>query len=146
MLHLYAGFPSSIEFLRALRAVDPPTLRSRARRGPPGASKDASSPHTRGARLCARVYGPEYTRLRSFMRDLSPDLDRWMIAGGYGRVLSRPGLGLVERELCTVAALAALGWERQLDAHRLGAARVGASVAEVRTAERRGRAVGRRPA
>ena len=141
MLHLYAGFPSSIEFLRALREAEP--ARARARRGPVGASHGASSMHARGVRLCARVYGPEYARLRGFMRALSPDLDRWMIDGGYGRVLSRPGLGVVERELCTVAALAALGWERQLDAHRRGAERVGASRAEVRGAERRGRALGR---
>ncbi len=146
MLHLYAGFPSSIEFLRALRDAEAATGRSRARVGAAGASHEASSPRSRGARLCARVYGPEYTRLRSFMRDLSPELDRWMIDGGYGRVLSRPGLGVVERELCTVAALAALGWERQLDAHRRGAARVGASPAEVRGAERRGRGMRRRGA
>ncbi len=141
MLHLYAGFPSSIEFLRALRAAAPAS--SRARRAPVGASHGAASPHTRGVRLCARVYGPEYHRLRGFMRTLSPDLDRWMIDGGYGRVLSRPGLAAVERELCTVAALAALGWDRQLDAHRRGAVRVGASPAEVRQAERRGRVLGR---
>jgi len=143
MLHLYAGFPSSIEFLRALREAEPKPARPRARRGAVGASHEAASIRARGVRLCARVYGPEYLRLRGFMRTLSPDLDRWMIDGGYGRVLSRPGLGLVERELCTVAALAALGWERQLEAHRRGAERVGASRAEVRRAESRGRAIAR---
>ncbi len=29
-----------------------------------------------------------------------------MIVEGYGKTLSRPGLGIVERELATVAALA----------------------------------------
>jgi 4-carboxymuconolactone decarboxylase len=146
MLHLYAGFPASIEFLRALRESEAAAGRARARSGSPGASHRVASLRSRGVRLCARVYGPKYARLRSFMRDLSPDLDRWMIDGGYGRVLSRPGLGLVERELCTVAALAALGWEKQLDAHRRGATRVGASPAEVRGAERRGRAFAARRA
>jgi 4-carboxymuconolactone decarboxylase len=97
----------------------------------------------RGERLCARVYGPDYPRLRSFMRALAPELDRWMIEDGYGRTLSRPGLSLIERELVTVSALAALGWERQLAAHRAGAVRVGASPAEVRAAERAGRACAR---
>jgi len=136
MLHLYAGFPASIEFLRALRAVRP---RPGARREASRASNGSSSVRARGQRLCARVYGPGYERLRSFMRTLSPDLDRWMIEGGYGRVLARPGLGVIERELCTVAALAALGWERQLAAHREGAVRVGARPVEVAAAERRAR-------
>lgn len=78
------------------------------------------------------------------MRALSPELDAWMIEDGYGRTLTRPGLSVIERELVTVAALAALGWERQLEAHRRGAARVGARPAEVRAAERAGRASGRR--
>jgi 4-carboxymuconolactone decarboxylase len=57
-----------------------------------------------------------------------------MIAEGYGRVLSRPGLGALERELLTVAALAALGWEPQLASHLLGARRLGASLAQLRRA------------
>jgi 4-carboxymuconolactone decarboxylase len=60
---------------------------------------------------------------------------------GYGRVLSRPGLVARERELITVAALAALGWERQLVSHLLGARRVGAGAQEVRAAYRTGLAV-----
>ena len=67
-----------------------------------------------------------------------------MIVDGYGKTLSRPGLGVVERELATVAALAATGWPRQLAAHRAGALRVGASERAVREAEAAGRAVRRR--
>jgi alkylhydroperoxidase/carboxymuconolactone decarboxylase family protein YurZ len=71
-----------------------------------------------------------------------------MIEEGYGRVLSRPGLGALERELVAVAVLAACGWERQLVSHLLGAARVGAPRERVgaafeigrRMAERRARA------
>jgi alkylhydroperoxidase/carboxymuconolactone decarboxylase family protein YurZ len=49
-------------------------------------------------------------------------------------VLARPGLGARERELVTVATLAALGWERQLVSHVLGASRIGAPPAAVREA------------
>ncbi|MEO6463353.1 MAG: carboxymuconolactone decarboxylase family protein [Candidatus Eisenbacteria bacterium] len=138
MLPLYAGFPAAIEFLRALAAVPfaaaPRTIGARP------ASNGRRAIRARGERLCARVYGPDYPRLRSFMRALAPEIDDWMIEDGYGRTLSRPGLSVVERELVTVAALAALGWERQLTAHRAGALRVGAQAAEVRAAERAGRA------
>ena len=143
MLPLYAGFPAAIEFLRALSRAPlarPRTLRTiRAIR----ASNSPRAIRARGERLCARVYGPDYPRLRSFMRALAPEIDAWMIEDGYGRTLSRPGLTVVERELATVAALAALGWERQLEAHRAGARRVGAAAAEVRSAERAGRACAR---
>jgi 4-carboxymuconolactone decarboxylase len=141
MLPLYAGFPAAIEFLRALAALpDPASPRTIVGRP---ASKGRRAIRARGERLCARVYGPDYPRLRSVMRALAPELDAWMIEDGYGRTLSRPGLSVIERELATVAALAALGWERQLEAHRRGALRVGARPAEVRAAERAGRACSR---
>jgi alkylhydroperoxidase/carboxymuconolactone decarboxylase family protein YurZ len=148
MLPLYAGFPAAIEFLRALRAAE----RARAGGSTPaprrtiaagGASNGRRAIRARGERLCARVYGPDYSRLRTFMRALAPEIDTWMIEDGYGKTLSRSGLGVRERELATVAALAALGWEQQLEAHRRGARRVGAEEREVRAAERLGRSRGR---
>src|SRR5205814_7161135 len=84
--------------------------------------------------LCRRVYGAGYARLLPAVRALHPDLAVWMVEQGYGRVLARPGLAVLDRELITVAALAALGWERQLVSHVLGAARVGATAAAVREA------------
>ncbi len=127
MLHLYAGFPAAIEFLRVLRD-DRRTSAPRGRRAVAG-TRDAW--RARGERLCRRVYGDGYSRLRRFTRALHPELDAWMIEDGYGKTLARPGLGVKQRELATVAVLAALGWEPQLEAHRAGARRVGASARAV---------------
>jgi 4-carboxymuconolactone decarboxylase len=127
MLRLYAGFPAAIEFLRALAQAWP----ARTLRRAPASNQPERGYRLRGERLCRRVYGPEYARLRAFMRSLDPDLDRWMILEGYGKTLARPGLGVVDRELATVAALAALGWARQQAAHAQGALRVGATPADV---------------
>jgi 4-carboxymuconolactone decarboxylase len=88
----------------------------------------------RGLALCRRVYGSSYDRLRRNMREISPELDEWMIVEGYGKVLSRPGLDPVLRELCTVAALTALNRPRQLFSHIRGALNVGAENEEVREA------------
>lgn len=150
MLPLYAGFPAAIEFLRALRDAErartgSSTAAPRRTIGTGGASNARRAIRARGERLCARVYGPDYPRLRTFMRALAPEIDTWMIEDGYGKTLSRSGLGARERELATVAALAALGWEQQLEAHRRGALRVGAEEREVRAAERLGRSRGRGP-
>jgi 4-carboxymuconolactone decarboxylase len=124
MLMLYAGFPSALEGLRALNAAWPGRAR-RTREGAPAAWR------RRGEVLCRRVYGPAFARLLPAVRALHPDVAVWMVEHGYGRVLARPGLSPRERELITVSALAALGWERQLVSHVLGALRLGAPAAAV---------------
>jgi 4-carboxymuconolactone decarboxylase len=54
-----------------------------------------------------------------------------MATGGYGRVIGRPGLDLVTRELCLAALLAVWNVPRQLHSHLRGALNVGATVEEV---------------
>jgi 4-carboxymuconolactone decarboxylase len=147
MLMLYAGYPSALESLRVLNAAWPGRAR-RTREGAPARWR------ARGEVLCRRVYGPAYAKLLPAVRALHPDLAVWMVEHGYGRVLARTGLSAVARELITVAALASLGWERQLVSHVLGAARVGANEAAIhaalalgaRFADARGREVAERTA
>ena len=78
-----------------------------------------------GAYVCRIVYGGQYPRLRDNIRDLHPDMERWMVAEGYGKVLARSGLGLPMRELCISAILAVLGAQTQLYSHLRGALNVG---------------------
>jgi len=134
MLRLYAGYPAAIEFLRAVARAWP--RRTAAQK--PASYEDWRRWQRDGERLCRRVYGNGYDRLRAFMSSLDPDLDEWMILEGYGKTLSRGGLTVAERELATVSALAALGWSKQLDAHLAGAGRVGAPAAHVARAEKVG--------
>lgn len=132
MLVLYAGYPAVLEGVRVLAERWP----ARARRSREGTVEQW---RRRGAALCRRVYGPVYSTLLARVRAMHPDLAVWMVEQGYGRVLSRPGLGVVERELVAVAVLAAGGWERQLTSHLIGAVRVGARPMEIRAAFRIGR-------
>ena len=88
----------------------------------------------RGAEACRRIYGPNYDRLRENVRALHPAADTWMLVEGYGRTLSRPGLDLKRRELCTVAQTAVLDTPRQLHSHLRGALNAGATLAEVEAA------------
>lgn len=48
-----------------------------------------------------------------------------MVEEGYGKVLGRPGLSLLARELCIVALLTVLDVPRQLYSHLRGALNVG---------------------
>ncbi|MDX1395066.1 MAG: carboxymuconolactone decarboxylase family protein [Gemmatimonadota bacterium] len=121
--YLFVGFPVILRVLALQRGAAPA----------PPAREDASLPARReaGERLCRRIYGPAYERLRAHVEGLHPDLDRWMIEEGYGKVLSRPVPDVIERELCIVALLAAAGHLPQVKSHVRGAVNVGATRAEV---------------
>jgi 4-carboxymuconolactone decarboxylase len=126
--YLFLGFPRAIEGLFAVHAVLERTagLPSKAADGTPADWRSA------GEALCRKVYGKNYEKLMLTMRGLSPDLADSMILEGYGKTLSRPGLGAVEREYCVVAILTVTRMERQLRSHAMGAVNVGGSRAGVR--------------
>ncbi len=64
--------------------------------------------------------------------DTLGDLGRYIVEFAFGDVYSRPGLSLRDRELITVAMLAAMGArEPQLDVHLQGALNVGISFDEL---------------
>jgi len=124
MLARTPGFPAALEALRVLEDSWPGRAR-RSREGTPAMWAP------RGEALCARVYGRVYPRLVRSLRRLHPDMHVWVIEEGYGRILSRPGMSELARELLAVAVLAATGWERQLVSHLLGAVRAGARRADL---------------
>ncbi len=122
--HLFVGFPDALNALGLWRAVS-------GTEAPPSAGEDPAGWDARGERVCAAVYGANYDKLRINVRQLHPDVDGWMVTGGYGRVIGRPGLDLATRELCIAALLAVWNVPRQLHSHLRGALNAGASVAEV---------------
>lgn len=66
------------------------------------------------------------------LKDIAPDMARYVIEFPFGDVLSRPGLDLKAREIATVAALTALGNAApQLKFHIHAALNVGCTREEV---------------
>jgi 4-carboxymuconolactone decarboxylase len=64
--------------------------------------------------------------------DIAPDVANYVIAFGYGEVLSRPGLDIRSRQVATLAALAALGTApEQLGFHIGASLNVGVSAREM---------------
>ncbi len=65
--------------------------------------------------------------------DTLGDLGRYIVEFAFGDIYDRPGLSLRDRELVTVAMLAAMGGcEPQLDVHLRAAVNVGVSTNELR--------------
>lgn len=85
----------------------------------------------RGVEVCRAVYGDHYEALRELMGQIHPELDRWAVVEGYGKVLGRPGLELRVRELCVAAQLSGTAATRQLHSHLRGCLNVGAAPDEV---------------
>ena len=123
--YLFAGFPRTLNGMRLWRRAS-----NRVAETADFEESLSSLWTSRGEKTCEDVYGTLYKRLRANIRSLHPALDTWMI-DLYGRVLGRPGLDLKRRELCIVAACAALEQDRQLHSHLHGALNAGASPEEV---------------
>ncbi|MGE4299508.1 MAG: carboxymuconolactone decarboxylase family protein [Desulfovibrionaceae bacterium] len=88
--------------------------------------------YARGLAKLKEVDGGAGEAVVASLKDIAPDLGRYIIEFGFGEIMSRPGLGLRERELCTVAALTALGNAApQLRVHVHGALNVGCTREEV---------------
>ena len=88
--------------------------------------------YARGSRRLAEIDGEGGQQVVDALKDVAPDLARYVIEFGFGDVYSRPGLDLRTRELATVAGLAALGHAQpQLKVHVNGARNVGCTPAEV---------------
>jgi 4-carboxymuconolactone decarboxylase len=117
--YLFLGYPAALNAFGRWRRI--------SGREPGPAAEDAHRWPERGEAVCEAVYGGQYQGLRANIRSLHPDMERWMVEEGYGKVLGRPGLELPVRELCIVALLAVLDAPRQLYSHLRGALNVGAS-------------------
>jgi alkylhydroperoxidase/carboxymuconolactone decarboxylase family protein YurZ len=85
----------------------------------------------RGLRLCRQVYGHNYERLKSRVEAMAPDVFRWMIFEGYGKVLSRGVVDPTVRELAIVACLIADNRPKQLLSHMMGTLNIGGTVAQL---------------
>ncbi|MEW5931409.1 MAG: carboxymuconolactone decarboxylase family protein [Gemmatimonadota bacterium] len=125
--HLFVGFPDALGALAAWREAS-------GRPAPASLGEGCEGWTGRGERVCARVYGANYPKLRANVAGVHPEMDRWMVEGGYGRVIGRPGLDLATRELCIAALLAVWNTPRQLHSHLRGALNAGASADEVEAA------------
>jgi len=85
-----------------------------------------------GLKILRTIEATDSPSIVASLRDVAPDLADLAISFAYGQVYARPGLTLLQRQMATVAMLAAVGsLEPQLKFHLRGALNVGASAAQL---------------
>jgi 4-carboxymuconolactone decarboxylase len=88
--------------------------------------------YERGLKKLDQIDGEAGQRVIDSLKDIAPDLGRYVIEFAFGEVFSRPGLDLKSREIATVAALTALGNATpQLKVHINAALNVGCTRQEI---------------
>lgn len=126
--YLFVGFPIALQAFAMWRERT-------GLAAPPRPSKDTPAKwHARGEEVCETVYAGQYGKLRQNISRLHPDMERWMLEEGYGKVLSRPGMDLKLRELCIIGVLVGLDAPQQLYSHLRGALNAGATPEDVEAA------------
>ena len=88
--------------------------------------------YTKGLKNLERIHPEASKLLMENLKDIAPDLGRFVVEFPYGDVYERPGLDLKSREIATVAALTAMGDTKpELKDHIKGALNVGCNRNEV---------------
>jgi len=98
----------------------------------PAASTDGTSRLERGRRALAAIDGDAGRRVVDALADIAPDFATYLLEFPFGDIYDRPGLSLRDREIATIAALAALGNATpQLEVHVHAGLNVGLTRDEI---------------
>lgn len=123
-LHLFAGYPATIEGLQILREIY----------GPMQIHAEQYDFHVfemRGRTLCHEIYTTVFDKMMKKMHEYSPDVAQWMIHDGYGKTLSREGLDIQTRELINLCVLAMGAWRNQFISHLRGSINIGIELSTI---------------
>ena len=131
-MYAYAGFPRSLNALGAFAAL----LEERQKSGiqdTPGRDATPIPPGTdiraRGRDIQTKIAGRE---VKGGVFDFAPIINEYLQTHLFGDIFLRDALDFQQREIATVAALAALGVEPQLRSHLHAALNVGVSEAQLK--------------
>ncbi|MFD9825457.1 carboxymuconolactone decarboxylase family protein [Streptomyces violascens] len=127
---VYAGFPAALNGIGAAREVF--EARPDAAATPVGTEPLPGDRYRRGLAKLTEVDGHAGDQVVASLRDIAPDLARYIIEFAFGDIYSRAALDLKSRELATIAMCTALGTATpQLRVHIHGFLNVGGTREEV---------------
>jgi 4-carboxymuconolactone decarboxylase len=94
--------------------------------------RDQTERYERGWQRLIEVDAEGGERVVDSLKDVAPDLGRYVVEFAYGEIYQRPGLDLRQRQLITITALTTLGGaEPQLEVHINAGLNVGLTAREV---------------
>ncbi len=125
---LFYGFPRSISAFEILDREWPAAAIEAGRTRTPPEELAA------GRALFAAVYGRNTDAVEAMLAGFHGELRDFVLEVAYGRILSRPSLPAVTREVIAVGVLAALDQTPQMVGHGRGALRMGATREQLREA------------
>lgn len=123
---LFCGFPRVVTAFEHLAAAWP------AASPPGGGGVPADERRTAGSALFAAIYGKNDAAVRGLLASFHGEFHDFVLEAAYGRILARPGLTPLRRELLAVGLLAAQDQQRQFQAHARGALAFGAERTQLR--------------
>lgn len=124
----FAGFPRALNAVTVARQV----FADRGIAFQPPVQTDEQDRYERGVRKLVEVDGQHGLDVIESLRDIAPDLGRYVVEFAFGDVYHRPWLTLPQRQLVTIGALTASGdTAPQLRVHLGAALRVGLSRGQV---------------
>ncbi|WP_429951677.1 carboxymuconolactone decarboxylase family protein [Enterococcus sp. AZ101] len=85
-----------------------------------------------GLKLMDEIIGESGTKVRTSLRKISPDFEKYLVEFPFGDIYSRGNLSLKSKELITIAALTAIGHvPEQLEVHIAAAIKSGWTEKEI---------------
>ncbi len=88
--------------------------------------------HEKGWKKFQEIHGPVAKATVESLKDISPELGRFVTEFAFGDIYSRPGLDLKTRQMLTIASLVTLGnAPLQLKSHIKGALNVGVTKQQI---------------
>jgi 4-carboxymuconolactone decarboxylase len=130
LIHMvpFAGFPRALNAVQAARQV----FADRGITVEPPVQTDQRDRYARGAEKLVEVDGQHGLDVIESLRDIAPDLGRYVVEFAFGDVYHRPWLTVRQRQLVTIGALTAFGDAApQLRVHLGAALRAGLSRGQV---------------
>ncbi|MER5265432.1 carboxymuconolactone decarboxylase family protein [Actinosynnema sp. NPDC002837] len=124
----FTGFPRALNAVQAAREV----FADRGIAFEPPVQTDERDRYARGVENLVEVDGQHGLDVIESLRDIAPDLGRYVVEVAFGDVYHRPWLTTPQRQLVTIGALTASGdTAPQLRVHLGAALRVGLSRGQV---------------
>jgi 4-carboxymuconolactone decarboxylase len=107
LIHLvpFAGFPRALNAVAVARKV----FTDSGTKFTPPVQTDVRNRYDRGAEKLVEIDGQHGLDVIESLRDIAPDLGRYIVEFAFGDVYNRPSLDPQQRQLVTIGALTAFG-------------------------------------